>query len=154
MMSNLFAAVDHVRTQGMLFAPVGTARISMIDPADVAAVAARALTEDGHDGRDYVLTGPAAVSYADVAQAAAAASGRRVDYADIPPEAAIEAMTGAGVPAFAAQQIVAVFAELRRGVQSETTDAVRRVTGRDPRSVTDWFAEHAAAFGREPAAVS
>ncbi len=154
MMSNLFAATVPIREQGMLFAPAGTARISMIDPADVAAVAARALIEDGHDGRDYVLTGPEAVSYVGIAQAASAAVGRGVDYADIPPDAAVAAMTGAGVPAFAAQQIVAVFAELRRGVQSETTDAVRRVTGRDPRSVAGWFSAHAAAFVREPAPVS
>ena len=52
LMSNLFAATEHVREQGMLFAPAADARISMIHPGDVAAVAAVALTTDGHDGSD------------------------------------------------------------------------------------------------------
>ena len=51
LMTNLLGAAEHVRQQGMLFAPAAGARIAMIDPADVAAVAAVALTTDGHDGQ-------------------------------------------------------------------------------------------------------
>ncbi len=152
-MSNLFAAVDHVRERGMLFAPAGDARIAMIHPADVAAAAAVALLDDGHQGHRYVLTGPTAVSYDEVAEAASLALGRQVGYADVPPEAAVAAMEEAGVPSFAAQQVVTVFGELRRGVQSETTDTVARLTGREGRTVADWFDENAAAFGRQPAPV-
>ena len=66
-MSNLFAATEHVREQGMLFAPAGDAAITMVHPADVAAVAAVALTTDGHDGATYLVTGPEAITYTQVA---------------------------------------------------------------------------------------
>src|SRR5918998_1074413 len=55
-MTNLLGAAEQVRHEGALFAPAGGARVAMIDPADVAAVAAVALTEDGHDGRAYTST--------------------------------------------------------------------------------------------------
>jgi len=63
LMTNLLGAAEGVRHQGMLFAPAADARIAMIHPGDVAAVAAVALTESGHDGRTYVLTGPEAMTY-------------------------------------------------------------------------------------------
>ena len=73
--------------------------------------------------------------------------------ADVPPEAAVAGMEQAGLPRFAAEQIGAVFAELRRGVQAEATDTVRRVAGREPRTLDAWFAEFADAFRRGPAPV-
>lgn len=60
LMTKLLGAAEGVRHQGMLFAPAADARIAMIHPGDVAAVA---LTESGHDGRTYVLTGPEAMTY-------------------------------------------------------------------------------------------
>ena len=104
-MANLLGAADHVRQRGMLFAPAGLARISMIDPADVAAVAAVALTTTGHDGRTYVLTGREAITSARVAADLSAATGHSVGYANIPPEAAGSALVDAGMPPFAAEQI-------------------------------------------------
>jgi uncharacterized protein YbjT (DUF2867 family) len=146
LMSNLFAAADHVRQRGMLFAPAGLARISMIHPADVAAVAAVTLTSEGHSGRTYVLTGPEAITYDQVAADLSAATGHSVGYADIPAEVAGPALVDAGLPPFAAEQIVAIFAELRKSVQSQTTDTVRTITGRTPRSFSDFARDHASAF--------
>ncbi len=61
-MTNLLAAAQTVRYTGRVIAPAGSARIAMIDPRDVADAAAVALTEDGHDGRCYTLTGSEAVT--------------------------------------------------------------------------------------------
>ena len=146
LMTNLLAAADQVRHQGMLFAPAAAARIAMVEPADVAAVAAVALTTDGHDGRSYVLTGPEAITYDQVARDLSAATGRQVGYVDIPPEAAVPALVEAGLPPFAAQQIVTVFDALRRGEQSTTTDDVRSLTGRAARPFAAFARDHAAAF--------
>jgi len=138
-MTNLLAAADQVRTSGRLFAPAGDAAIAMIAPSDLAAAAVVALTEDGHEGRTHVLTGPAALTYTQVAEALSRATGRSVGYVDIPPQAALAALVEAGLPPAAAEQVVAVFGALRDGSQARTTPDVRRLTGQDPRSL-DAFA--------------
>lgn len=148
-MTNLLAAAEHVRSQAMLFTPAADARIAMIDPIDVAAVAAAALTTDGHDGNTYVLTGPRAITYQQVADDIAAVAGRPVGFVDLPPEAAGPALVQAGLPAFVADQIVAVFDALRSGAQATTTDTVTAITGRAPRSFADFACDHAAAFRAE-----
>ena len=154
LMSNLLGAADQVRHARMLFAPAADARIAMVDPADVAAVAAVTLTTDGHDGVTYELTGPAALGYQEVARDLAAVTGRDVGYVDIPPAAARSAMVEAGLPPFAADQVVAVFAELRAGVQARTTDAVPALTGRPARPFAAFARDHADAFrAHEPAPV-
>jgi uncharacterized protein YbjT (DUF2867 family) len=149
LMSNLLAAVEHVRTQGMLFAPVGDARIAMVDPVDVASVAAEALTTEGHEGETYVLTGPEPISYAKVADHLSAATGRPVGYADVPAEAALAALVAAGLPPFAAEQVVTVFGALRRGVQATTTDVVPVVCGRPAGSFAAFARRHAGVFGAD-----
>ena len=155
LMSNLFAATEHVREQGMLFAPAADARISMIHPGDVAAVAALALTTDGHDGATYVLTGPEAITYTQVAADLSTALGRPVGYAAIPPEAARAGLLAARLPEFVVEQLLEVFAALRGGAQAETTDAVQRLTGWPPQSFATWAATYADAFrGADSAALA
>ena len=151
--SNLLAAAAGVAGAGCLFAPAGSARISFVDPRDVAAVATETLVEDGHVGQTYILTGPEAVSYAEVAERLGAVLDRRIDYVDVPPETARAGMVEAGMPVWLADQILAVFAELRRGAAAVTTDDVARVLGRPPRPVQDFLGDHAAAFGSQPVPV-
>ena len=97
-MSNLLAAAEPVALEGKLYAPAGEAQIAMIDPRDVGAAAAAVLTSAGHDGRSYVLTGPEAVTYTQVAAALAEATGREVEFVDLPDEAATQGLI-AGRPA-------------------------------------------------------
>ena len=146
LMTNLLGAAEAVRTQGMLFAPAGSSRIAMIDPADVARAAAVALTRDGHDGRTYVLTGPEAITYEQVAADLSTATGRRVGFVDIPPEAAGPALVEAGLPPFAAEQVVRVFDELRRGEQAEPTCTVHDLTGQPARPFSEFARNHADLF--------
>ena len=152
-MTNLLAGAEQIRQAGMLFAPAGSAVISMIDPRDVAAAAATALTADGHLGHTYLLTGPAAIGYQQVADELSAATGRQIGYLDVPPPAAQAAMVESGVPEFAAQQIVAVFAALRRGDQGTCTEDLRMLTGRPGRALAAFAADNAGAFrAAKPAA--
>jgi uncharacterized protein YbjT (DUF2867 family) len=145
-MANLFAAAEHVRG-GLLVAPAGAARISMIDPTDVAAVAADVLLgDDRHLGRCYTITGPEAIGYERVAGELSRVAGHEVRFVDVPPEAAVGAMTGAGLPPFVAEQIGAVFAALRGGAQASTTDTVAELTGRVPRPFREFADEAAPVF--------
>ena len=146
-MTNLLAFAGTITQMGKLFAPAGTAEIAYVDPRDVAAAAAAALTADGHEGRTYALTGPAAVTYAQIAQALSDAAGRRIDYVDVPGDAARQAMLEAGLPAMVADAIVDVYASYRAGSMTRTTDGVRALTGREPGTFARFARDHGALFG-------
>jgi uncharacterized protein YbjT (DUF2867 family) len=151
-MSNLLAAAEQVASEGRLYAPAGEARIAMIDPRDVGAVAAAALTGAGEDEQTYVLTGPQAIGYAEVAAALSAATSRDVEFVDVSDEGARQGLLAAGMPEFVAEQLLAVFAQLRRGVAAQVTDTVEALTGTSPRSFADFARDHAHLFA--PAAVT
>ena len=76
-----------IREQGRIFSPIGEARVSVVDVRDIAAVAAAALTERGHEGRTYTITGPEAVTHRQIALAIGASVSRNVAFVDVPPEA-------------------------------------------------------------------
>lgn len=145
-MSNVTAAAEQIAGEGRLYAPAGEARIAMIDPRDVGAAAAVVLTMPGHEGRSYVLTGPQAITYAQVAADLSAATARPVEYVDVPDEGARQGMTQAGLPDFLAEKVVEVFAMLRRGAGEEVTATVERLTGRPARDFASFARDHAELF--------
>jgi uncharacterized protein YbjT (DUF2867 family) len=140
-MTNLLGYARGIAQTGMLFAPAGTARISFVDPRDVAEVAAEALTGAGHEGRTYTLTGPEAVPFERVAEEIAAALRQPVAYVNVSDDNARQAMVADGLPPMVADAIVAIFASQRAGSMADTTDTVRMLTGHEPRGI--------AAFARE-----
>jgi uncharacterized protein YbjT (DUF2867 family) len=145
-MSNLLAVAERVAVEGRLYAPAGEARIAMIDPCDVGAAAAVVLMSEGHDGATYVLTGPEAVTYAQVARELSSSVGREVEFVDIPEEDATRAMVQAGLPEFVARQTVGVFAAARRGALEQVTTTVESLTGRPARRLASFVSDHARVF--------
>jgi uncharacterized protein YbjT (DUF2867 family) len=145
-MSNVLAAAAQVAYEGRFFAPAGDARIAMIDPRDVGAAAACMLTTPAYVHGAFVLTGPAAITYADVAAELSAATGRDVEFVDVSDDDAREAMIESGLPAFVAEQIVAIFAAARDGVNSEVTGTVESLTGRPARPFAEFARDHAGLF--------
>jgi uncharacterized protein YbjT (DUF2867 family) len=153
-MTNLLGSADTVRHIGKLIAPAGAARITYVDPRDVAASAAATLAVAGHEDSIYTVTGPEAITYEQIAQELSAATGRTIEYVDVPYEAAREAMREAGLPPLMADSIVDVFVTQQAGSQAETSDAVRALTGRDPRTFAQFAREHSAVFGAPVATAS
>ena len=145
-MTNLLAAADQVRAGNGLVAPAGEGRLAMIDPRDVAAVAAAVLVGAGHDGRTYELTGPDAVSYAEVARELSLATGATVEYVDAREDAARQGLESSGMPGWLVEHLVGVFGLIRSGAFERTTDTVRELTGRDPRGVAQFIHDHAALY--------
>ncbi|GAB7182964.1 NAD(P)H-binding protein [Kitasatospora sp. Ki12] len=86
--SNAFAWAETVRADRRVFAPFGDVALPVVDPADIAAVAAAALREDGHAGRTYELTGPAPISPREQAAALAGALGEEVTFVELSREQA------------------------------------------------------------------
>lgn len=146
-MTNVLGSAEQIRHTGSLFLPADGASVAMIHPGDVAAAAATALADEGHDGHTYVLTGPEAITFAHVAHELSAVVGRQVRFVAVPDAAAQQALVASGMPEFVADQIVTVFGMLRHGVQERTTDAVRAIAGRTPQMFAAFARQHAQAFG-------
>ncbi|HET9255187.1 MAG TPA: SDR family oxidoreductase [Pseudonocardiaceae bacterium] len=142
-MSNPLVSLAWTGQAGAVFAPAGEAKLAMIDPRDVATVAAVVLTGDGHEGRTYSLTGPEALTYHDVARELSAVTGRSVNYVGISDSVAREAMVGDGLPEWLADQIVLLWGALRRGAVATTTDVFRALTGHEPRTFADFARDFA-----------
>jgi uncharacterized protein YbjT (DUF2867 family) len=134
------AAGDVVRER---FADVA---LSVVDPYDVAAVAAVALTSDGHAGKAYRLSGPEALRAADRVRILGDALGRQLELRALGNDEARADMAESGIPE---KYIRAFFSFFVDGTVDETTvhPDVAAVLGRPPRSFADWCTEHAAAFG-------
>jgi uncharacterized protein YbjT (DUF2867 family) len=97
-MQNFLMSVQQVADQGVLYGMFGEGRVAFIDARDIAAVAAELLTSHGHQGASYTLTGPEALSAAEVAERPAAATGRQVRSVDLGPDSYRHALAGAGMP--------------------------------------------------------
>jgi uncharacterized protein YbjT (DUF2867 family) len=136
--------------EGRFYAPVGDARVSAVDVRDIAAMAAVALTEPGHAGETYTITGPAAITHAEIADAIGAAIGRRVDFVNVPPEAFADALQDL-LPPWQVEGLVEDYAHYARGEAAEVVPSVRQLTGREPIDIARFPRDQAGAFGAAPA---
>ena len=134
-----------IAAESRFVAPVGDARVSAVDVRDIGEVAAAALAEDGHEGRTWTLTGPAALTHEEMADALSTAVGRPVAFVDTPPEAFAAALAGV-LPPWQVDGLLEDYAHYRRGEAADVTDVVPRVTGHPARSFADFAVDHAAAF--------
>lgn len=147
-MQGLLLLARTIAESGTLYAPIGDARVSLVDVRDIAAVAARALTEDGHAGRTYDLTGPDALTHGEIAAHLAAATGRPVTFVEVAPEAMRAAAVATGMPAWQADGLIEDYAHYARGEAAGLSAAIHDVTGQPPRTFAAFAREAAAAFGR------
>lgn len=137
---------DTIRDHGAFYASVGDAKIAHVDVRDIAAVAAKALTEPGHEGKSYTLTGPDALTYDEIASKLSAASGRPIKYVSLGDPDIKAAMVGAGAPEGYADAYVDLQRFYRTGAGGRVTDEVRRLTGREARPFDQYATDHANAF--------
>jgi uncharacterized protein YbjT (DUF2867 family) len=135
-----------IATRNAFYAAAGDARVSVIDLRDIADVAVAALTEAGHEGKLYDLTGPQALTHAEMAEGLSKALGRQVAFVDIPPEAMRDVLLGFGVPVWQADGLIEDYAHYRRGEASAVTSGVRDATGKAPRSFEEFARDYAATF--------
>ncbi|MEV7832229.1 NAD(P)H-binding protein [Streptomyces subrutilus] len=136
--------LDGVRA-GELALPTGDGTAAFVDADDIAAVAVAALTRDGHDGEVYELSGPRALSVADVLDEIAKVTGVRAAYVPVEPSAFRAGLVAQGV----SEEEAAVWTEAMEPVlasrEAPLTDGVRRALGRPPRDVADFVRDAAAA---------
>jgi uncharacterized protein YbjT (DUF2867 family) len=147
-----FRQVPSIVAKGALFLPMENQRIASIDIGDLAEVAADVLTGTGHEGKIYPLTGPEALSMAEVADRLSAATGKKIQYINVAPEDAKKAQLAAGVPPYMADALAELFAERRKGKEANVSPVIATVFGRRATRFDEFARRNAAIFrGEQPA---
>jgi uncharacterized protein YbjT (DUF2867 family) len=146
-MQNLLAQAPYVIKDGAIYSPSGDGKIPYIDASDIAAVAFVTLTQPGHQGKKYVLTGSEAMSYREAAEIIGGVIGKKVRFVDESSEEARARRVREGVPPAVIESILAIGAYQRAGGKTVTiTNTVAELTGRPPRTVAEFIQENASVF--------
>jgi uncharacterized protein YbjT (DUF2867 family) len=135
-----------INTQSAFYGSQGEGKVSHIDIRDIAAVAVKTLTQDGHQGKTYTLTGREALSNARIAEILSDDVGREIKYVNLPDEQFKQALAGAGVPEWNANALVDLQRFYREGEASEVTQDVEQLLGHKPVSFEQFSRDHRDAF--------
>jgi uncharacterized protein YbjT (DUF2867 family) len=142
MQTLIVAMARTVRQKSIIANPLGSAGISLVDCADVGRAAAAVLTDPARDYRRWVLTGPSAPTYAEIAAAVRAETGVEVTVVEVTPEQAGQAAHAAGATEWESAHLAEMLAMFRSGASEYVTQDVAELTGTAPRSVTDFIRDH------------
>lgn len=138
---------DSIKGQNSVFFPGGKkGKVAPVDPRDVARVAALALTQPGHSGQAYELTGSELFTIGGMVQVISGVLGKPIQYVDIPPIAAKLFMLKSGMDGTLVNALMEMLASLRRNEGAILTEDVQRLTSRAPRTFETWCREHIGAF--------
>jgi uncharacterized protein YbjT (DUF2867 family) len=140
-----------INTQNAFYGSQGEAKVSHIDLRDVAAVAVKVLTEDGHTGYAYTLTGPEAITNARIAEILSGDVGREIKYVDLPDDKLKQALLAAGVPEWTATATVDLQRFYREGGASAVSKDVEELLGRKPIRFEQFSRDYRTAFQRAAA---
>ena len=141
-MSNALNWAPMIAADQVVHAPFAAGRAAVVDPADIAAVAAACLTHDGHNHRVYELTGPEPLSPADQVAILSQVLGRDLRYAEADPADTLAQMVSYGMPEELAHAVIEQFRSTLEPYNSEPTGDITAVTSRPARSFTDWAQAH------------
>jgi uncharacterized protein YbjT (DUF2867 family) len=131
---------------GAIYLPWGNGTASFVDTRDIASVAAKALTSDGHEGKIYTLTGPASLGIAEVALILSEVTGREFKYVDVAESAARDGMLQAGVPPWQLELVMELHAVNKQNRWSAVTSDIEKVTGTPPTDFAQFARDHADKF--------
>jgi uncharacterized protein YbjT (DUF2867 family) len=146
-MANLLAWARSIKNEGVVRSSTGDGRRAFIHSDDIAAVATHALTSRKYDGESLAITGPEAVTFAEVAARIGAAIGKPVAFQPISDEEAGQRYTAAtGAAKEETEAHIALWRAIREGRLATVTDNVERIVGRKPIGLEQWIEENAAAF--------
>ena len=146
-MQNTMMGAQTVASDGVIYWDMKDDKLGMIDLRDIVDVAAAVLTGSGHEGKSYILTGPEAISFHDVAATFSEVLGKEVNYVSVPGEAALQSMVGMGFPEWIAKGYVELSEGFSEGFANRTTDNVPILAGHPARSFEQFARDFAQVFG-------
>jgi uncharacterized protein YbjT (DUF2867 family) len=145
-MQNYLGSAGTIAGEGKIYGNSGTGATSMIDDRDIADVVVAALTQDGHTGQTYALTGAAALTQDEAAAQIGAAIGKPVEYVNLADDQFKGALLGMGLPEWLVDDFIALGVVQQNGWAAAVTDDVNRVLGRAPRTFAQFASEFAGTF--------
>lgn len=146
-MSNTLAAAGSLRAEGVFYGHSGEGKVAVVDPRDIAAVAAAVMVAPAaYVGKELVITGPQALSGAEMADVMSRVLEMQVRYVDIDGAAYRQEMIEAGYPPWLADDLVTMAATFARGLGAQVLPTVQQVTGRPARTFETFMRDHASNF--------
>ncbi|TWV98783.1 SDR family oxidoreductase [Chitinophaga pinensis] len=145
-MQGLSGFKEVIQSEHKFFASAGEARISLIDIRDIAAVAAIALTTNGHENKVYNLTGPESLTHQQLAEIFSGVLAHPITFINVSEEDMKSALLGVGFPEWQADGLLEDYAHYRLNEAAEVTDAVQAVTGEKARTFSQFVTDYAALF--------
>lgn len=137
---------ETIKTRNAVYFPGGQGKVSAVDAFDVARVAAAVLTEPGHDGKVYELTGPESLTIGEMMKTLAEVLKRPIQYQDVPVFAAAIGMLRFKLPLFLVIGLMQTLGALRRSEYAYVTNIVEQVGKCRPRTYKEWCRENLASF--------
>jgi uncharacterized protein YbjT (DUF2867 family) len=145
-MSNALEWAPSIKVEGVVRAPTGDGRIAFIHPDDIAAVATQVLTTREYDQESLPITGPQALSYAEMTAKIGSAIGKPLRFDSISEELERRQMIENGAPEGIVAAHLSIYRAIREGRLAGVTDNVERVTGRKPITFERWTEQNVGAF--------
>jgi uncharacterized protein YbjT (DUF2867 family) len=132
---------------GRITLPAGDTLEPFVDVDDIADIAIAALSEPGHAGEVYEVTGPRLMTFADVAADLSEATGRTIEFEQVPHDAFIDAARASGAPRDVVWMLDYLFSTVLDGRNAHRTDGVQRALGREPRDLAHYARDVVSAGG-------
>ena len=143
---NMLSSANTIKAQGVFYWPLKNALQSTVDLRDISAVAVKVFASPGHEGKTYVITGPEALTFQQLAEKLTSVLGRKIQYLDVPISAAADGMRKSGVPEWNVRAVSDLLAYFATGAAATVTDTVPRLLGRPATSFEQFVKDHRAAF--------
>ncbi|HEY9596519.1 MAG TPA: SDR family oxidoreductase [Cyanophyceae cyanobacterium] len=123
---------ETIKNQNIFYLPMGDGKISLIDTRDLGAVAVITLTQSGHEGKAYEITGAEALSNNQIAEIFSKVLDRTINYVDIPEDTARQAMKDTGMPEKQIDSVLGLYAAQKNGEYATISPIVEQITGKKP----------------------
>ena len=145
-MQNLMMAAGTISSEGTIYWDMNDGKLAMIDVRDIAESAFNVITGNGHQSKSYILTGPEAISFKDVADVFSRKLKKEVKYVNVPGENSRQAMIGMGVPEWIADGYVELSEGFSRNFAAKATKNVEILTGSRARSFGKFVSDYMQVF--------
>lgn len=145
-MQNMLGSASTIKSEGKFYMAVGDARVAQVDARDIAAVIITALTQSGHEGKIYTVTGSEALTYTEVAEKLSSVLCKQISCVNISLPEWNQALVSAGMPQWFADAMVGLQEHVTKPIGSQVTNTIAEVTKQQPITFDQFAKDYAAAF--------